>query len=742
DSTPARPADGAEDGPDRATAVFGTLRADRGEDSPAPRTDDDAADPVRKPRTGDSDGDVSGPDDGPEDGPDDGPADDESRGEDSADDSGNGPEAGEPAGGGADAERRPVDQPTAMFRAIRPPGERAKGPEETGKPAAGESGEPEGGKPGAGKPAAGEPDKPAPGRAGRAEKAEQDGRTESADSGKTGPEQAAKPATAKPVTAKPVTGKAGPEESPAERTSTFVPLQSAEDAPRAPKSSSPPKPSSPPEAPSWVARNNAGPSTGAGTGVAPGAGAGAQPAPTAPRRPEERPWAAGTAEPGSEAEAGDRPSLGEAERTRQQPLPPLDLLAQLTNTPPPPETPLRTVLRRIKIWTPLAVILAILFAIAQAVRPLPDPTLQLTAPASFAFEGEKPSLPWSDEGQAYVEIDGLGSLGSSGKDKPVPIASIAKVMTAYVILRDHSIDKGGKGATITVDAQAVRDFETGRTGRESVVKVTEGQKLSQYEALEALMLPSANNVARLLARWDSKGDEDAFVDKMNDAAADLGMKNTHFTDPSGLTKSTVSTARDLVKLGKEAMEDPVFKEISAKPFYTDSNGEKQLNYNRLIPYTGIGIKTGTSTAAGGNLLFAAVKEIAGTEQLIVGAVLGQYKVPAIDTVTEVSKQLIESAGAALVDADVVKKGDVVGHVDDGLGGTTPLVATEDVTAVGWPGLTVELALNDGGDKVPHEAKAGDKVGFLTVGSGPVKVPVALQKDKAEPGFGDKLGRIT
>ncbi|GAA3230256.1 hypothetical protein GCM10020256_43880 [Streptomyces thermocoprophilus] len=85
---------------------------------------------------------------------------------------------------------------------------------------------------------------------------------------------------------------------------------------------------------------------------------------------------------------------------------------------------------------------------------------------------------------------------------------------------------------------------------------------------------------------------------------------------------------------------------------------------------------------------------------------------------------------------------MVGYVDDGLGGRTPVVVTEDVTAVGWSGLKVDLSFAPG--DVPHTAKAGTKVGTLTVGDGTssaVKVPVALEKDLVEPGFGQKLTRI-
>lgn len=94
---------------------------------------------------------------------------------------------------------------------------------------------------------------------------------------------------------------------------------------------------------------------------------------------------------------------------------------------------------------------------------------------------------------------------------------------------------------------------------------------------------------------------------------------------------------------------------------------------------------------------------------------------------------------------MVKKGDVVGYVDDQLGGQTPVVTTKNMTAVGWPGLKTKLSIGTaGGDTVPHSGKAGTVVGELTVGDGSshaVKIPVALQSDLAEPGFGAKLTRV-
>ncbi|MEU9793018.1 D-alanyl-D-alanine carboxypeptidase [Streptomyces sparsogenes] len=467
-----------------------------------------------------------------------------------------------------------------------------------------------------------------------------------------------------------------------------------------------------------------------------------------PARPPARP-AAPSALPDPERTA--QQPLPESERTKQQPLPPagqpapLDLLAQLTNTPPPPETPLRTAARRIKIWTPIAVLLLIVLGVVQAVRPLPDPSLTLAAESIYRFDGAKLSLPWPDQGQSAVEVEGVGSLGTSGAQKPVPIASVTKVMTAYVVLKSHPLKVSQKGPSIRIDAQA--DKEAGSED-ESRVPVKEGQTYTERQMLEMLLIPSGNNIARLLARWEA-GSEKAFVKKMNDAAKDLGMKNTVYTDPSGFVATTKSTASDQLKLARAVMQSEAFRAVVATP-NVKIPGLKDTIYNNnnlLVKPGVIGIKTGSSTPAGGALMWGAEKTVDGKKQRILGVVLEQ-RAPGIlqnslDLVQENSYKLITAVQDGLTSATVVKKGEVVGHVDDGLGGTTPVVATKDLTAIGWGGLEVELKLTDGGKTVPHSAKAGTVVGELTVGSGPgeVKVPVALQNDLSEPSFGAKLTRI-
>lgn len=253
-------------------------------------------------------------------------------------------------------------------------------------------------------------------------------------------------------------------------------------------------------------------------------------------------------------------------------------------------------------------------------------------------------LPWPDEGQTSIEVRGVGSLGSRGGREPVPIASVTKVMTAYVLLKEHPLDAGEKGPRITVDAAAAQESHS---LSESTVRLREGRRHTQRELLELLLLPSGNNVARLLARWDA-GSQKAFVAKMNRAAEELGMTRTTYTGASGFEPSTKSTADDQLKLARQAMRQPALREVVALRDTTVPGVPGTVtNTNRLLEKPGvIGLKTGSSTPAGGNLMWAAEAKSGGKRYLVLGVVLGQR---ADTTPTEGLAAAIDRSGA-LIDA--------------------------------------------------------------------------------------------
>ncbi|MFD8644736.1 D-alanyl-D-alanine carboxypeptidase family protein [Streptomyces zaomyceticus] len=266
--------------------------------------------------------------------------------------------------------------------------------------------------------------------------------------------------------------------------------------------------------------------------------------------------------------------------------------------------------------------------------------LASTAAGWYTFGGEEPSgpgaasgagsaavpswsadLPWPAEGQSSAEVEGLGSLGTRGEQTPVPIASITKVMTAYVILTHHPLSADEQGTEVTADRQAA---DESYSLSESTAPLVADRHYTQRQLLELMMLPSGNNVARLLARWDA-GSQEEFAKKMNKAASELGMDRTIYTGASGIEASTKSTAADQLKLARAVMKNEAFRQIVATPSVTaPGTGAQIRNSNRLLGQDGvIGLKTGSSTPAGGNLMWAATENIEGTPRLILGVVLHQ-----------------------------------------------------------------------------------------------------------------------
>ncbi len=196
-------------------------------------------------------------------------------------------------------------------------------------------------------------------------------------------------------------------------------------------------------------------------------------------------------------------------------------------------------------------------------------------------------------------------------------------MTAYVVLRDHPLRLGEDGPTVTLTDADVADTDRRRRQRESVVSIAAGEQLTERQALQALLLPSANNIAAVLARWDA-GSVDRFVARMNAAARSLGMTHTRYTDPSGYDDATVSTAADQVRLVDRTMRLPVFASIVAMPSATLPVAGTVHNTNTLLGRNGfVGVKTGSTAAAGGCFAFRAIRWIHGQRTTITGVVLGQ-----------------------------------------------------------------------------------------------------------------------
>lgn len=213
------------------------------------------------------------------------------------------------------------------------------------------------------------------------------------------------------------------------------------------------------------------------------------------------------------------------------------------------------------------------------------------------------AAPWAELANA---VSGA-VLWSRDASAERPMGSIAKVMTAYVV-----IEAGGLNRAITVPEGIIAyDNKYGA----STAGLVPGERYTALQLLYALLIPSGCDAAYTLADAYGPG-LGKFIAKMNATAKKLGLTRTHFTDFSGLPDpteySTYSTARNLISLGRDAMKLALFRQIVAlRTYYLAADhwhaAHNWTNYNSLLwTYRGaIGIKTGQTNAAGACLLFEA-----------------------------------------------------------------------------------------------------------------------------------------
>lgn len=269
-------------------------------------------------------------------------------------------------------------------------------------------------------------------------------------------------------------------------------------------------------------------------------------------------------------------------------------------------------------------VLAALIVVAgfRLTRAVPAPSLT----ASMVTAARQPGpaqISWPEVPEAAVTVDGLGQTWTSGSQTAErPMASVTKMMTAYLILKDHPLAAGQDGPTLTVSAADQEAYTDGIKNGDSGVAIKAGETLTERQALEALMLPSADDIAWVLAEWDA-GSRTAFAAKENTVAKSLGMDHSDYTDPSGLSATTTSTAADQLKLVRTAMQNPTFAQIVSMQSATLPVAGTVVNYNRQTGTNGIvGIKTGTTSEAGGCWAFAIKREVGGAARMVYGVVLG------------------------------------------------------------------------------------------------------------------------
>ncbi len=201
---------------------------------------------------------------------------------------------------------------------------------------------------------------------------------------------------------------------------------------------------------------------------------------------------------------------------------------------------------------------------------------------------------------AFLVMDGRDGtiLESENSNQKLPMASTTKIMTALVVLKNSKLD----------DQVKITPESVGVEGSSLYIKSDEIYTVE--ELLYGLMLRSANDCAEALAHHVGEGSREKFIEKMNREAAQMGLKNTSFANPSGLPEENhYTTAVELALIMKKAMENSDFRKIVATKHYK-IKGNSIANHNRLLSlYDGcIGGKTGYTMEAGRCLVSVAERQ--------------------------------------------------------------------------------------------------------------------------------------
>ncbi|MBX6383853.1 MAG: D-alanyl-D-alanine carboxypeptidase [Microbispora sp.] len=243
----------------------------------------------------------------------------------------------------------------------------------------------------------------------------------------------------------------------------------------------------------------------------------------------------------------------------------------------------------------------------------PAQAVQTVQTVQAARAAKKPSVTARE---AYL-VDATAKTVQFAKreTRRVPIASLTKVMTAYVVRQEARLDDVVK---ITK-----ADVRYAAAGGATTAGLRAGERLTVRELLYGLMLPSGADAAHALAERYGPGTA-KFVAKMNAAARRLGMRDTRYANPDGLPSKAYSTARDQVTLSVAALRDPVIAQVAAtrKRVVRKSalhGGHVWRNTNDLLREGATGLKTGFTNQAGYCLSFSAVRN----GHTYVGVLLGE-----------------------------------------------------------------------------------------------------------------------
>jgi D-alanyl-D-alanine carboxypeptidase (penicillin-binding protein 5/6) len=238
-----------------------------------------------------------------------------------------------------------------------------------------------------------------------------------------------------------------------------------------------------------------------------------------------------------------------------------------------------------------------------------------------------------------------------------------------------------------------------------------GQRLDERQLLEALLIPSGDNIAQILAAYEA-GSVSRFVAEMNRAARALGMNETTYTDPSGFEPTTVSDASDQLRVFERAMRFSIFRQIVSMSSVTLPVAGKVENYDPLIS-EGYDGKTGSDSEAEGCLAFFKHLTVDGRRLTVVGVVLDQGQGATTSVILEAAaaaaQRLVTSVAPAIRARTVLPARTTVMVATSADGHRGDAATAGPLRVIGWGGIREHLTIGPRLLTTDH-LTAGERVG--------------------------------
>lgn len=322
-------------------------------------------------------------------------------------------------------------------------------------------------------------------------------------------------------------------------------------------------------------------------------------------------------------------------------------------------------------------------------------------------------------------------LSKNAGERKYP-ASTTKIMTAMIALSNLDLE-----ASSTVSNNAVMSI----SWDSSKLGLYEGETFNNLELIKGMMVVSGNDAANVLAEAVSES-TDAFVELMNKTAKDLGCTGTHFTNAHGLTdESHYTTAEDMAKIAKKAMENPIFREIvkttyfelpktdkcdQIRTFYTTNNLLTNSRTSDYLYSPATGVKTGYTDAALNCLVASAEKD--GVR--LISVILGASNIDGVNMMYPDTKALMEWGFNNYKSRTIVEAGKPV-----------------DERAIKYAKgeKTVKLVAKDGYNAVLHKDADETLLSTKVLVDGKIAAPVTTESElgKMEVYFdGEYLGEVS